>query len=459
MISPESLSFSAIKTDLETYIKSLSDYETTWKDFYEGGAGQTVLDVGSGIAAFLSFAAYLNRRDTMLNFGQLPSTVVSIGAALGYHYNRSVAPKMKITFVSDSNVFWDKLDPIGTYKGISICLLESTQINKGTNTITVVVGDWVTYSYTATETKDFTSMMVEGDIDNVYLNLRVNDSIVDIVIDIEQLKPTSVQLRSYLTGVFLIFGNGQLGRKLTVNDVLDFEYIKPAGVLAETIISSSDVQVVLGSVVTEVITLDPGSNPDTTDKIVAVAPGYYATKRRLISLADYKAIGSAYQGIASANARKSVTGCCAVDVAYVRFDQSIMTPSMKVEYYNYMMQYAMLGNEIKIVDPIYTYVDLSVKIVVTRKADTAAIRTQVMAYLNSMCMKLGQLFTPSGLWSLDIPEVIRPYVNFPIIDRQAKWNQYFVLRSADISFTTDTTVIWSGGTDPTLGYEDYVQPN
>jgi hypothetical protein len=456
MIRENSLSYSSIRQQLEEYVQSLDGYETTWKDFYEGGAGQTVLDVGSGIAAFLAYTAYMNRRDTMLDFGQLPSTIVSIGTALGYHYNRKMAPILQITFNSASSVFWDREDPIGSYKGQDICLLESTQINSGSNTIRVAVGSWKSYETTINETKDFFNLMVEDDIDNNYYSLLVNGEVTETTLAPENLTSSSVLLRSYLTGVFLIFGNGILGRKATVGDTIRFEYIVPSANLAETIIEASDISLFPEATEITTITLDPGSTPDTTEKIVAVAPGYFSARRQLTSLSDYKAIAGSYNGISAANARKRKVDCCAVEVTYVRYDRSLMTEAMKTDFYNYMMKHAILGTEIYIIDPVFTFVDVSLTMVITRTADTQAIRNVVNETLQSMCLKPGALFSISSLASAAIPGLIRMYFNYPIVDKQAEFNRYFVLRDVNINFTTDNTAVLSGGSDVTLGYEDYV---
>ena len=83
-----SISYDEIRNYLENYIQSLPEYAQKWKEFYEGGAGQTVLNVASGVTAFLAFSAYLNRKNSLLDYGVLPSSIVEIAVANGFIYNR-----------------------------------------------------------------------------------------------------------------------------------------------------------------------------------------------------------------------------------------------------------------------------------------------------------------------------------------------------------------------------------
>lgn len=451
IISSTSLSFDAILADLTKYVQSLPDYNTSWKDFYEGGAGKTVLDVGSAISSYLALLSYLNRRDSILDFSTLKTTVVGIAAALGYIYNRQSAPLIQIQVTVDTDTVWDKLNPIGTYGDYELSLLETTTLPKGTSTITVAIGSWVAYTYTSASAAEFQKILVEGSVDNNHYSLTVDGNSVNLVTAVEDLDATNAIIRSYTTGVFIIFGNGTLGKQLTTNDEVVFEYIDPSAKLTSLSLETTDVSLYVGSVAS-VSVLSQGSNSDTSDKIVALAPGYYSTKRRLVTLGDYKYLGGAFEGLTSAMAEKTPGSCCSVDVAYVREDEAKLTEYQRNQFQSYLDGYSLVGVTNNIIDSTPINVDVSLVCVVAKTADTVSITDSIKSYLQKMCLISGGLFAVSGLQSIAVTGLIRLYYVAPIVDRQADFDQYFRLNTLNITYTTDTNSIISNGTDKAAGY-------
>lgn len=451
IISSTSLSFDAILADLTTYVQSLPEYSTQWKDFYEGGAGKTVLDVGSAISSYLALLSYLNRRDSILDFSTLKTTVVGIASALGYVYNRDTAPLLQIQVTVDTDTVWDKLNPIGMYGDYELSLLETTTLPKGTSTITVAVGAWTSYTATATSSAEFQKLLIEGNVDNMHYELLVNGSPVTLETAVEDLDDTNAVIRSYTTGVFIIFGNGTLGRLLKVNDQVTFNYIQPSTKLTSLTLAPTDVSLYTGTA-SAVSVADQGSTSDSADKLVALAPGYYSTKRRLVTLGDYKYLGGAFQGLTGAVAEKTSGLCCSVDVVYVRQDEAKLTEYQRSLYQAYLDKYSLVGVENNIVDPTPISVDASFICVVSKSADTTAITSAIRTYLSKMCLIPGGIFAVSGLQSVNIDGLIRLYYVAPIVDKQAEYNQYFRLANLSIQYTTDTTSILSNGSDKTAGY-------
>lgn len=453
IIQDSSLSFDQIRTDLENYIKSLPDYETKWKDFYEAGAGETVLNTGAGITAFLAYAAYMNRRDSLLDFGNMTSTIVSIGSALGYVYNRKSAPLLQITFTSTEQVYWDKEDPIGNYMGRSMVLANSTQIEVGVNTIVVAIGDWVSQEITITDAKDFKGINVPIQPDNNLVNLYIDGEKISYTTAAEDMDSDNVLIRSYFSGIFIIFGNGSLGRKAAVNQVLKIEYVAPADKLDGLTLDPTKIQLYVENTSYSSEVKYPGSDPDSPEKIVAIAPGYYSAKRRLVTLDDYASIGASYQGVVSANAALPTTSCCSVNVSYLRADELTMNDAMKADFEKYMLQYAMLGSNINVIDPIRIMVDVKMRVVIDSGADTDAITKKIRETINKKCMTNGAFFTVNDMTLPESLRVRRIYIKQPILDRQAKYNEYYKLRKLEISYTEDRTLVDSGGTDKNAGYE------
>jgi hypothetical protein len=451
IISSNSLSYESILHDLTSYVQSITDYQVKWKDFYEGGAGSTILELISGLGTFINYVAMANRRETYLPEAKLTTSIVAIATTLGYPVNRINSTQLSLTVFFTDYITWDKSNPIGFYNGVSVSLVEDGYFIPGNNTFTVVLGTWTTFNYTSNSTAPFTKVLVRDTIDNTFFNLKVNGNLVNIVNNAESLTSTNVLQRTYYYGVFLIFGDDILGKQLNSGDVLVFEYISPGTTTNDVSFNQNTLSLNKGQLISGYI-ITYGSPSDSNSKLVTVAPGYYSTRRRLISLADYNYIGLSYQGIASVNVIKTPGICCSVNLAYVTYSGRVLLPTEKTAYLNYLNSYSLLGTTISLIDPQIIYVNISMLIIITKVANTGNITTTITNYLNSMTNKLGALFSVNGVFSLGIDGVARVYLDYPLVDRLADYYQYFIISNLDIQYSVDTTMVGSMGTNPSLGY-------
>ena len=227
----KSISFEEIKAYLENYVKNMPDYKTKWKDFYEGSAGVTLIELAAGICSFLSFTSYMNRKDSLLDYSSLPSTINSIAATLGYVINRKAVAKLKIKFDSQEEVYWNRENPIGNWMGRDLVLLNNQNIKIGSNEIEVAIGTWETYTNTLTEVMDFKTLLVERDIDNNIYEAYINSNRIKVVKSAENLDKESVLMKTTNKGAYIIFGNGLFGIKYSSGQVFKLLYIKPSDLL------------------------------------------------------------------------------------------------------------------------------------------------------------------------------------------------------------------------------------
>lgn len=452
----KSINFPEVKKFLKNYVESKPEYESKWKDFFESGAGTNLIDIAAATTAFLGFNSYMARKDSMLDYSALPSTVMTIASTLGYVYNRKAAPRIKVKFNSARNVAWDRFTPIGNIKGRNVCLTEDTIIKYGDNTLELVVGDWVKVERTIYETKDYYSFSVDGVVDNRFYDLYINDEHIKLTTIQEELNKENVLIRSHKEGVYLIFGNGSQGRKVELASQLRFEYVVPADKFLDMNFNVDDLKLNIDAEVKESKIIDQGSNPDSTDKMVALAPGYYGTQRNLISYSDYEYIGASYEGLVSCKARPHTDKCCTVDVFYLRQDEQKFTPTQLQEFEDYLEKHSMMGTAFYVYPPSPIDVEAKVKIYIPDPKMKDSVEQLIKDHLNFQCMKLGSNFTMASIASLDLPTGARVYIDYPIQDKQAKEYQYFRIASLEFEYITNgITASVSQGVDIDRGYTEY----
>lgn len=452
IVSNQLMSFESIKADLVNFVKTLDDYDVKWKDFYEGGAGTTLIQLISGVGAFLSYQAVMSRRESYLETAKLKSSVYGIANALSYPINRESAPVLKLTVSSSSTFTIDHEQSFGMYKKYPLSTISDKLVVSGSNVINCVIGEWKRFEVTSSLTKAFTFLVIEDLVDNDHVELFINGSLVELTKYAEELNPGNVLIKTFQYGVLLVFGDGSVGKLLSTSDVVSFRYVQVQSVTGVRSVDVNDIKLnfTTTSIVAESTT--PGYAEDSLDKISVIASGYYTAKRRLITLSDHVFVAKGFQGIISANAERDQFKCCTVYLSYLFDHLSDASPTEKAELLAYMEEFALLGVDIILSDPTPIYVDVDMTIIAEITADVNEIRNLVQSKLQSMSNKLGETFHITSLLTETLPGARRIYLNYPISDRTSNYNQYFKLRNVSVIVTTDNTVILSQGTNLNLGY-------
>lgn len=454
--SIKSITFPEVRKFLKEYIESKPEYESKWKDFFESGAGTNLIDVAAGVTAFLGFNSYMARKDSLLDYSSLPSTIMTIASTLGYVYNRKSAPRLRLTLNCSRNIAWKKEEPIGSINGRDISLLEDTIFKVGTHKYDVVVGNWAAQETVINESKDFYNLSIDGIVDNNYYNLYLNDERVKLEVNQEDLRADSVLIRSHKEGVYLIFGNNVQGRKAEIATNLKFEYIVPAEKFQGLNFNTKDLQINVDCEIEHTQILSQGSNADSSEKLVALAPGYYGTQRTLISYSDYEYIGASFEGLVSCKAKPHTKKCCAVDVFYLREDEQRFTATQLQEFEDYLEKHSMMGTAYYVYPPSPIDVQAQVKIVLKNPVLKDDVEKLITDHLQFQCMKLGGTFTMASISGLELPDGTRVYIDYPIQDKVAKEWQYFRLQDLQFKYISkDTPAEISQGIDLQKGYVEY----
>lgn len=447
IIDPQSLSFETVKEDLETYLQSLPDYDS-WRDFFESGAGTTVIELMGGIGAFLSYHSISSRRESNINTLHLYSSAVNIANILGYPVNRRVAPQVELTITVTEDVFWDRLDPIAYYGELPVCLETSQQLLTGVdNVVTAVVGEWKEYDYTAAESVDFARLLIQDESVDNSINSRVvltiNGLPVGLAVHAVDALPTQVVCRTHPDGALLLFGDDVITKKLRKNNILKVTYISTQGKLG-VVLSVVDLAMSVGSL-TAISTLDPGSDRDSLRKIVLLAPGYHSTSRRMVTIPDHAAIVKGFSGdLISANAQKKANVCCTAQVCYLFDDYHTANATEKENIQEYLDEFRVVAEKVEIVDPVQWNLTLTMTCIVDEGTDITELEQSIRDAVDMKTLQLGKTFHISDVATLildNVDGVNRVYIELPIKDKSFEYNEYLKLETLNLTVSTDQTLV------------------
>ena len=284
MIETTSLSYEAIKADLDAWLDAKPD-ASAWQDFFESGAGTTLIEAISAMAAFLAFRIVAERRETYLQYAENRSSCIAGAKNLGYSVDRGTNKHLTITVTPSSTVSLSKYAIIGSAKNYDIVLAETTSFNSGVNVqIEVILGNKETEEIAVTSLDlqifKFESLLVSEDF-QVFLNetlLPISNETKDLLND------------KYITitnafGAMDLFYLNTGSYRYDSGDTLTLEYIE----LIDFDVVESDITFDYG----ELVSLDSTvakQSPETVTAIKVNGPLYHETQLLIRGRDDYKKV-------------------------------------------------------------------------------------------------------------------------------------------------------------------------
>lgn len=342
LIRPTSASFDQILEDLTNHVRTNS--EGGWKDFSVSSAGNVVMELLSGLGAFLHHDVMTARRETLLEAAKLRSSIVGMAQLMGYPVRRKSAPKIKMVINVSSQTFISRTQEIGVFRSMPICPLADQSLSPNVdNVVYCAIGSFKEHNFELQTAGDFAKYLLRNPkIENdlyyypesgiefplLELGVDVKEAIgqqveeftnVQLVEYAEQLTSNSCLIKTHLDGIILIFGDNIFGRRAFLTDKFKLTYLTSEGLLVTPSITELERGFTchIGTL-KRVELLFPGSNEDSTEKIRLALTKYNAARRRMVTIDDHKSILMSYKGIISANAQPSDTaeagGCCSVDL-------------------------------------------------------------------------------------------------------------------------------------------------
>lgn len=472
VINPRNLSFDRIRSDLIAYVKSRPDYER-WKDFLESSSGTVLIELIAGLGTYNSFHATHARREAYLPQVWLYTSAINIAAMLGYVVNRVDAPRIDLTFNSDIAVSWDRMSPIAYYNDTPISIYSTTSFVYGSNTVSCFMGEWRQYTTVATETKNYARILLPGvNIDNntlgdlpatmeLYINgtdvtnANATSARVNIVTAADDLDSESVMVVTHQDGIILCFGDGFFGRVLRKNDSILLNYVVAADPLNLYTLGASNISInYMEATMVDAFLVSPGYAPDPIYKISRVAPGYFASKKRMVTGKDHTSILLSYPGVMSAGYMKKEEVCCTALLCPLFYDEHkiirdvYVTPldgtpytqySEEQRILSYLYQFKMVGEKIELIDPECVELDMRMIVVVEEGFNTSDLRDYVISSINSITMQLGKTFHIGEVTNLvsRYPGIYRVYLERPVSDKELFFNEYLKLTNLDLVVTSN----------------------
>lgn len=477
IIDPSAISRTEIHAALRTFLEGQSDADS-WKDYFSMGAGTTVLELCSVLGTFLKYNSLTAKRESSILTARLKSVIYGIADTLAYPINRSKAVRMRLTINVSSAIYWSRENPIGYLNGQALSLLDSVYLSQGQQKINVVLGEWKELSQTTTTIKDFSSYdfpIANIDlVDNELLEVYINNGKVSYSRYMEDIYEGKLIIKTLLDTLSLVSGDDSIGYKIRVGDLLNIKYIEISESqlqdtstyqISNVKITPSEVQP-LALEVTSVY-----AQQDSLEKIVALAPAYHSTSRKLISPSDHEALVRSFVGMRDASFNRGFctisdvydpnspnkriceenggvwvegkVGCCTNGMSYLFEDEHIMLEEEEVALMDYLDPFRIPPSGIIYRDPQPVLVHPEIIIVITKDADTQQITADTRQYLLSKTLKLKGLFHVGDLHKFitNRTGVVRAYIRKPTSDRSLLFYQYFKLGDLNIRFANESDII------------------
>ena len=317
-VSLTGLDFDDLKASLTTYLQSQSEFE----DYdFEGSSLSILLNILAYNTHYQAYYLNMVANEMFLESAQTRSSVVAAAKALGYtpQSARAASAELNLTLVRNSQAtatVIDKYTPFNFTQGgttYTFLTVDDTQIDTSTDTATVVVkeGAYSTFSYVFDDTNQDQRLLIpDEDVDTSTITISVFDS-PDSTTSTEYTLASDVSSLTATSKVYFIsenpngkfeiyFGDDTIGQKPTNGNLIKIEYLVTSGVDANGAGSketTSPLFTFSGSLtgyssVTARVSdaASGGADKQSIDQIRFLAPLFYESQNRAVTVRDYEAI-------------------------------------------------------------------------------------------------------------------------------------------------------------------------
>lgn len=471
IIRENSLSEQSILEELIKFIESKPD-GARWKDFFTGSHGMTLAEWCAALGTFLAYQARAYRRESSALTANLKSTIYSMAYTFGYPVNRALSCKLQATITNQGQSrFWPRTTIIGHILGHPVSLASDTMISEGQTVVDLLIGQWESVRTVVQEQKDYWQYNIELDrdmelVDNELLEVWLNNERIDVTRNLEDIDVKVCLVKMLINTISVMFGSSYMGQPVSINDQIDIIYfvISSTGD-ASPIYNLKDLSFVEPDIIGEELKVIRRETPgDSLEKIIRVMPGYYASKRRMITPADHMALVLSYPGVIDTNFAyglctvdpldnydkktciaaggewdPAVLGCCVQYMSYLTEDEREWTLAEENLVLDYLAEHQIAGEQIlfRVGEPVE--IDLRLIVCVLPDSDTGQISQSIRSQLINQCYLLGGTFNTARLVNEvnQVANVVHNYIKQPSRDRRLCWYAYFRPGTIDIEFTTD----------------------
>lgn len=315
------LDFEGIKSNLKTYLQAQSTYDDY--DFEASGLS-VLIDLLAYNTQYNAYLAHMTANEAFLDSAVARSSVASIAKTMGYTARSARASTATIDLniipastytqgsftLSKRKVFTTTLDG----KTFKFQPIKDYTVNKTTeggvdgfyfDGIQIAEGSFVDNSeIVTTGNESGPVIMANPDVDTSTVTVKVQDSITDTDTttftfsdNILDVTPTSniFYIEESVGGNYEVrFGDGVLGKKLNVGNIVRLEYLACQGAAANGANTFTAPSNLTGTGETVTLTVTSissgGAAQESVDSIRFNAPRFNATKNRAITTNDYQAL-------------------------------------------------------------------------------------------------------------------------------------------------------------------------
>ena len=306
------LDFNSIKSNFITYLQSQDQF----KDYnFQGSSLSVLLDLLAYNTQYNAFYLNMVANEMFLDSALQRSSVVSQAKVLDYTPKSAIAPTAYINFIA--NGVTNPSFTLPQYTNFSSEAVNGVNYNFITtdsatvnvvngvatfNNITLKQGIGVTYTYTVNNTTNPTQLfqIPDSNIDTTTIRITVQESssnnsfeIYKPAVDYLTLTPTSLVyfLQESLNGNYEVyFGDGVLGKYLRDGNIVGISYITTSGTAAggaNNFVLMDNIGAFTTSSVVPLSAATQGGAKESIASIKYQAPKSYAAQNRAVTKEDY----------------------------------------------------------------------------------------------------------------------------------------------------------------------------
>jgi hypothetical protein len=302
------LEFSQIKNSLTDYLRN----QSTFSGYnFEGSAIQTIIDLLAYNTFYYAYYANMINAEAFLDSAQKEDSIISLCKPLGYTVPARTAARATVTVnqaAAFSGITAGTLFASKDENGVAFNFynLDYVPLTDGTSQEISIYEASAYVNFDAIPTFDYANQkitIVSDDFDLNSIKVTVTeqiDELTQLTTDwvrqqnvgyVSQINDNIYFVERTSTGFSILFGTpNSLGRSIdtTMSSVI-VRYLKTNGSLGNGL-SSFSCPALSGSTVLTVSASQGGRNKPDLDSIRFVAPKYFASQERAVTVNDYKAL-------------------------------------------------------------------------------------------------------------------------------------------------------------------------
>jgi len=299
--------------DIKNNLKSFLGNQSQFVDYdFDGSAMSTLLDVLAYNTHYNAITASMSVNEMFLDTAQLRHNVVSHAKSLGYTPRSVRSSNGSISLTADVSNSPDKITiPRGTtfngpngikFNTISDYIATVTGSSIAVSDITVYEGKFISNSYVVDSGRQVYRIPNKScDMTTLRVKVYKDSTLTDFTTYIESKTLVGHNSTSaiYFTqegideSFEVYFGDDIIGKKLEIGNVVELEYLKSSGDIANgitTMSSGSSVTNLTNIAITLTDKTSGGAGIETIESIKKNAPYLYTAQNRTVTINDYKSL-------------------------------------------------------------------------------------------------------------------------------------------------------------------------